>query len=55
MSRPEVPVIGSGVMGRGIAKSFAAAGISSVTGVEPRVAMIGTLPHPIGDRLRSSP
>ncbi len=27
MKRPEVLVIGSGVMGRGIAQSFAAAGI----------------------------
>lgn len=27
MSRPEVLVIGSGIMGRGIAKGFAAAGI----------------------------
>jgi len=54
MSRPEVLVIGSGVMGRGIAKSFAAAGIASaiysrnaakVSGVDPRVAIIGTLPQ----------
>lgn len=49
MNRPEVLVIGSGVMGRGIAKGFAAAGISSaifsrnaakVAGVDPRVALL---------------
>ncbi len=54
MSRPEVLVIGSGVMGRGIAKSFAAAGIScaiysrnaaKVSGVDPRVAVLDTLPQ----------
>lgn len=53
MDRPEVLVIGSGVMGRGIAKSFAAAGISSaiysrnaarVTGIDPRVALLDKLP-----------
>ena len=54
MNRPEVLVIGSGVMGRGIAKGFAAAGISSaifsrnasgVTGVDPRVALLDRLPQ----------
>jgi len=54
MNRPEVLVIGSGVMGRGIAKSFAAAGIVSaiysrnaaqVTGVDPRVAVVDKLPQ----------
>lgn len=54
MSRPEVLVIGSGVMGRGIAKSFAVAGIPSavysrnaaqVRGVDPRVAVIDKLPQ----------
>ena len=54
MNRPEVLVVGSGVMGRGIAKSFAAAGISSaifsrnaarVTGVDPRVALLDQLPR----------
>jgi 3-hydroxybutyryl-CoA dehydrogenase len=54
MNRPEVLVIGSGVMGRGIAKSFAAAGISSaiysrnaakVSGVDPRVAVVDKLPQ----------
>jgi len=54
MLRPEVLVIGSGVMGRGIAKSFAVAGISSaifsrnaskVTGVDPRVALLDKLPQ----------
>lgn len=54
MNRPEVLVIGSGVMGRGIAKSFAAAGIPSaicsrnaakVTGVDPRVALLDELPQ----------
>jgi 3-hydroxybutyryl-CoA dehydrogenase len=53
MKQPEVLVIGSGVMGRGSAKSFAAAGISSaiysrnastVTGVDPRVAVFERLP-----------
>ena len=53
MNRPEVLVVGSGIMGRGIAKSFAAAGISSaiysrnaarVTGVDPRVAVLDQLP-----------
>ncbi len=53
MKRPEVLVIGSGVMGRGIAKSFAAAGISSaiysrnaskVSGIDPRVAVLDQLP-----------
>jgi len=50
----EVLVIGSGVMGRGIAKSFAAAGIScaiysrnaaKVSGVDPRVALLDQLPQ----------
>lgn len=54
MKPAEVLVIGSGVMGRGIAKSFAAAGIPSaiysrnaakVTGVDPRVAVVDTLPR----------
>jgi len=53
MSRPEILVIGSGVMGRGIAKSFAAAGVScaiysrnatKVTGIDPRIAVLDTLP-----------
>lgn len=53
MNRPEVLVLGSGVMGRGIAKSFAAAGIScaihtrnaaKVAGVDPRVALLDKLP-----------
>lgn len=54
MNRLEVLVIGSGVMGRGIAQSFAAAGISSaiysrnaakVSGVDPRVTMLDQLPQ----------
>ena len=54
MKRLEVLVIGSGVMGRGIAKSFAAAGISSavysrnavkVSGIDPRVAVLDQLPQ----------
>ena len=54
MNRPEVLVIGSGVMGRGIAKSFAAAGIpcaifsrhaATVSGVDPRVAVLDQLPR----------
>jgi 3-hydroxybutyryl-CoA dehydrogenase len=54
MNRPEVLVVGSGVMGRGIAQSFAAAGIASaiysrnaaqVTGVDPRVAVLDQLPQ----------
>jgi 3-hydroxybutyryl-CoA dehydrogenase len=54
MNRPEVLVIGSGVMGRGIAKGFAAAGISAaifsrnaakVSGIDPRVAVLDKLPH----------
>ena len=54
MSRLDVLVVGSGVMGRGIAKSFAVAGISSaifsrnaskVTGVDPRVALLDKLPQ----------
>ena len=53
MNRPEVLVLGSGVMGRGIAKSFAAAGIScaihtrnaaNVAGVDARVALLDKLP-----------
>jgi len=55
MNRPEVLVIGSGVMGRGIAKGFAAAGISSaifsrnaanVSGIDPRVAVLDNFPQP---------
>ena len=54
MNRVEVLVIGSGVMGRGIAKSFAAAGVSSaiysrnaarVTGIDPRIALLDKLPQ----------
>jgi len=54
MMRPEVLVIGSGVMGRGIAKGFAATGISSaifsrnaanVSGIDPRVAVLDHLPQ----------
>jgi len=54
MGPHEVLVVGSGVMGRGIAKSFAAAGISSaiysrnaarVTGVDERVALLDKLPQ----------
>lgn len=54
MSRYEVLVIGSGVMGRGIAKSFAAAGIASaihsrnaaqVSGVDARVGVVDKLPQ----------
>ena len=54
MKPAEVLVIGSGVMGRGIAKSFAAAGIScaiysrnaaKVSGVDARVAVFDTLPQ----------
>lgn len=54
MSRVEVLVIGSGVMGRGIAKGFAAAGISSavysrnaakVSGVDARVTVLDKLPQ----------
>src|SRR5512141_2073458 len=54
MNPPEVLVIGSGVMGRGIAKSFAAAGIPSavfsrnaanVHGVDARVAVLDQLPR----------
>jgi len=50
----QVLVIGSGVMGRGIAKSFAAAGIpsaifsrnaSKIAGVDARVAMVERLPQ----------
>lgn len=50
----EVLVIGSGVMGRGIAQSFAAAGIPSaivtrsaakVSGIDPRVALLEQLPR----------
>jgi 3-hydroxybutyryl-CoA dehydrogenase len=53
MSRLDVLVVGSGVMGRGIAKSFAAAGISSailsrnaakVSGIDARVALLDKLP-----------
>ena len=54
MSRHEILVIGSGVMGRGIAKSFAAAGIScaiysrnaaKVSGVDARVSVLDKLPR----------
>ncbi len=54
MGSPQVLVIGSGVMGRGIAKGFAAAGIPSaifsrnaagVSGVDPRVALLDKLPQ----------
>ena len=54
MSRHEILVIGSGVMGRGIAKSFAAAGIScaiysrnaaNVSGVDARVSVLDKLPQ----------
>jgi len=54
MSRVEVLVVGSGVMGRGIAKSFAAAGIAcavftrnaaKVTGLDARVAVVERLPR----------
>ncbi|MBE0614340.1 MAG: hypothetical protein IH604_11780 [Burkholderiales bacterium] len=53
MNRFEILVIGSGVMGRGIAKSFAAAGIScaiysrnasKVSGIDARVALLDKLP-----------
>ncbi len=53
MNQPEILVVGSGVMGRGIAKGFAAAGIScaiysrnaaKVSGVDPRVAVLDQLP-----------
>jgi len=55
MGSPQVLVIGSGVMGRGIAKGFAAAGIptaifsrnaASVTGVDARVTLVERLPQP---------
>jgi 3-hydroxybutyryl-CoA dehydrogenase len=54
MGSPQVLVIGSGVMGRGIAAGFAAAGIScaifsrnaaTVSGVDPRVALLDKLPQ----------
>ena len=54
MNPPRVLVIGSGVMGRGIAKSYAAAGIAcaifsrnaaKVTGIDPRVAVLDKLPR----------
>lgn len=54
MPKPEILVVGSGVMGRGIAKSFAAAGIScaiysrnaaKVGGVDPRVEVLDKLPR----------
>lgn len=53
MNQPEVLIIGSGVMGRGIAKSFAAAGIptailtrraAGVVGIDERVALVEELP-----------
>ena len=55
MSPPEVLIIGSGVMGRGIAKGFAAAGIATaifsrnatkVKGVDARVTLLDQLPQP---------
>jgi len=54
MNRPEVLVVGSGVMGRGIAKSFAAAGISTailsrnpakVSGIDERIDLVDRLPR----------
>lgn len=63
MLRPEVLVIGSGVMGRGIAKGFAAAGIATaifsrnatkVTGVDPRVALLDKLPQEAPDLIIES-
>jgi 3-hydroxybutyryl-CoA dehydrogenase len=54
MDSLQVLVIGSGVMGRGIAKGFAAAGIptaifsrnaAKVAGVDPRVALLDKLPQ----------
>lgn len=54
MNRPEVLVIGSGVMGRGIAAGFAAAGIptaifsrkpANVSGVDPRIVLLDRLPQ----------
>jgi 3-hydroxybutyryl-CoA dehydrogenase len=55
MQQPEVLVIGSGVMGRGIAKSFVSAGIPTAilsrnvakvtAGVDERVALIEKLPR----------
>jgi len=54
MNRPDILVVGSGVMGRGIAQSFAAAGIASaiysrnaakVSGVDQRVAVFDRLPQ----------
>lgn len=54
MKQPEVLVIGSGVMGRGIAVGFAAAGMptaifsrnaASVTGIDQRVAVVDRLPQ----------
>ncbi len=53
MSRPEVLIIGSGVMGRGIAKSFSAAGIptailsrdpAKVFGIDERIELVDRLP-----------
>jgi 3-hydroxybutyryl-CoA dehydrogenase len=54
MGSLQVLVIGSGVMGRGIAKGFAAAGIptaivsrnaAKVTGIDPRVTVVDRLPQ----------
>jgi 3-hydroxybutyryl-CoA dehydrogenase len=54
MGSIQVLVIGSGVMGRGIAKGFAAAGIptailsrnaANVSGIDPRVAVLDKLPQ----------
>lgn len=53
MNRPEVLVIGSGVMGRGIAKSFVSAGIpaailsrnpAKVSGIDGRIDLVDRLP-----------
>ncbi len=49
----EVLIVGSGVMGRGIARSFADAGIATgvlsrrpdaVSGLDPKVRIVGDLP-----------
>ena len=54
MKPPEILVVGSGVMGRGIAVGFAAAGIptaifsrnaAKVGGVDPRIALLDELPR----------
>jgi 3-hydroxybutyryl-CoA dehydrogenase len=55
MRSPEILIVGSGVMGRGIALSFAAAGIATAvlsrdaakaSGIDPRVAVLDKLPQP---------